>query len=166
MYGVVHRLITQVNQTTEPSEVIKETVKHIKTDGFNRENEQVLEDNVGQMTCTKEDYGSIVASSSASIDTSSSDTIPDAATRKRKENKESCLGNVTLETYKNSFKHLTNVNINAGQREKRTQYTVDTIEVDNEEQKELKKGMEAILIEEEMHVRPMMLETVEIEETN
>ncbi|RCH88035.1 hypothetical protein CU097_005368 [Rhizopus azygosporus] len=162
LYKVVHRLVTQVNQTIEPSEVIKETVKYIKADSFNRENEQVLEGNVGQMTSTKEDYGSIVASSSASTDTSNSDTIPDAATRKRKENKEKCLDNVTLETYKNSFK----TNLKFSQREKRTQYTVDTIEVDNEEQKELKKGMEAILIEEEIHVRPMMLETVEIEETS
>lgn len=159
---MVHRLVTQVNQTIEPSEVIKETIKYIKADNFNRENEQVLEDNVGQMTGTKEDYGSIVASSSASTDTSNSDTIPDAATRKRKENKENYLGNVTLKTYKNSFK----TNLKFSQKEKRTQYMVDTIEVDNEEQKELKKGMEAILIEEEIHVRPMMLETVEIEETS
>lgn len=163
---MVHRLVTQVNQTTEPSEVIKETVKYIKTNTFNRENEQALEDNVGQMTSTKEGYGSIVASSSASTDTSISDTIPDVATRKRKENKENCLGNVTLETYKNPFKHRTKANLKVGQREIMTQYTVDTIEVDNEEQKELKKGMEAIFIEEEIHVRPVMLETVEIEETS
>ncbi|RCH97238.1 hypothetical protein CU097_013246 [Rhizopus azygosporus] len=162
LYKVIHRLVTQVNQTIEPSEVIKETVKYIKPDSFNRENKQVLQDNVGQMVSTKEDYGSIVACSSASTDSSSSDTIPDAATRKCKENRESCLGNATLETYKNSFK----TNFKFGQREKRTQYTVDTIEVDNEEQKELKKGIEAILIEEEIHVRPMMLETVEIEETS
>ncbi|ORE10108.1 hypothetical protein BCV72DRAFT_239140 [Rhizopus microsporus var. microsporus] len=166
LYKVIHRLVTQVNQTTEPSEVIKETVKYIKAGSFNRENEQVLEDNIGQMTSKKEDYGSIVVSYNASTDTSSSNTIPDAATRKRKDDKKNCLGNATLETYKSPFKRLTKVNLKVGQREKRTQYTVDTIEVDNEEQKELKKSMKVILIEEETYVRPMMLETVEIEEIN